>query len=111
MQDILSISKIDPRLGYKLLKDLKETARICFVGGRWQMKGAKGWFPLLDALALPESLRAWKQEANCSILFWACCGKDCRPPETRAFQDAVHQAGGMVSHGYCESCLETFKNS
>jgi hypothetical protein len=116
MHDIANIEKIDTRLGYKLMQNdargfAQEVGVFRFVGGAWKFRTGSldSWTPVGAPWFLASQLRDWKNAEGCSVSFWRCasCSKDGKHGG-REFDNAVKEAGGRISHGYCDDCATTF---
>lgn len=112
MQEIVNMTRIDERLGYKLTRfasdgSAKEEARYRCFDGVWKIQiGNPAWHEVPSIESVPDSLRAWRKERECQVTLWACCG--CASPEDKAFHREVVKAGGRLSHGFCPECAEKF---
>lgn len=109
MKDLVSFAKIDPRLGYKMTEQdsrghTQEIGAFRFMAGAWMFRASGAeWVPVGAPWFLPAQLKAWDSADGCGVTLWRCavCSKT---PEGREFDKALFDAGGQISHGYCESC-------
>lgn len=110
MKDLISFAKIDPRLGYKMTEQdsrghTQEIGAFRFMAGAWMFRASgSDWVPVGAPWFLPAQLKAWDSAEGCGVTLWRCASCSKATPEARAFDKAVADAGGHISHGYCDAC-------
>lgn len=113
MKDIVNLETIDARIGYRLVKNeagkLVDCGLYRHTGGRWTFTlGAAQETVVANPWKLQARISGWKAQGDVVTLF-RCCNAPCNGAEQQAFDQELAQAGGKVSHGYCNACVAAFR--